>query len=89
MPAIRDMVLLSAQIATGSSAARSYPVSLVMSAGYWWSQGRTYYQDTFGEWWSSTSMSNVYAYMLGISASGVGAYPSNDLRTTGFALRWL
>ena len=63
----KHMVSLSA----GSSAARSYPVSLVLSSGYNWQNG-TYYTYHAGIWWTSSSVySSSEAYELWLTTDHI------------------
>ena len=74
----------------GSSAARSYPVSLVLGGYYLWNSGQLVYQDIeFGLW---TSLAYSYGPNLSrnLGVSSVNLLPANAYpKTTGFALRWL
>ena len=46
----------------GSSAARSYPVSLVLSGYYSWGTGYALAQNLYGVWWTSSVQSASTAY---------------------------
>ena len=72
----------------GSSAARSYPVSLVLSGNYFWSSGTASSQNAYGDWWSSWARQDdsALSYSLDVSASRpVPQY--TYFKYVGFALR--
>ena len=82
------MVLLSAQITTGSSAARSYPVSLVMSGLYDTGVGVVWGQDSWG-WQQSLSPSTSHdttIINLSMGASKL-AVQSEQPKYAGYSLR--
>ena len=72
----------------GSSATRSYPVSLVLSGLYDWrtTAGDKYYQNGLGVWWSSNGSDPDNALDLNISTSRL-EIQANNVRQYGFTLR--
>ncbi|MBQ3469474.1 hypothetical protein IJH16_00660 [Candidatus Saccharibacteria bacterium] len=66
--------------------ARRYPLSYVISGRYDWSNGNLYYQDSVGNWWSTTAYSGSNAYNLYMNSSSLGPQ-SNNTKAHGFPLR--
>ena len=73
---------------TGSSAARSYPVSLVLSGVYFWETGQILYQNQGTGYLSLLSKNDSSIYFLNIYDSHLGSEDSVDKRR-GLSLRWL
>ena len=80
-----------AKLSAGSSAARSYPVSLVLSGEYLWGggeqyRGKVYEQNTGGYWWTSLSSSNSdFADYAGTDSDELSQF--SNTKTYGFPLR--
>ena len=72
--------------ATGSAAARKFPLSLVYSGHYYWSGGYLSQQGGYGHWWSSPAYSTTHAWDFLVSSSRLIPLDGNN-RTHGFALR--
>ena len=71
----------------GSSAARSYPVSLVLSGSYYWypGYGTLWGQNTIGYFWESQVDSSELTYYLATDDIQLTQYAGN--KRYGFALR--
>ena len=91
MGSLRRIVFLSAVWikSAGSSAARSYPVSLVYSGAYYWSDSTLDFQNNYGNWWSKTPLVDNSNGALNLHVSQVVLYPSYSgfIKTHGFSLR--
>ena len=73
-------------LSAGSNAARSYPVSLVLSGRYDWPNGQTKFQDGDGNWWGSNTQNQWNSYDLGVHQTLLDPERLHDNRY-GFALR--
>ncbi|MBQ3469880.1 hypothetical protein IJH16_02830 [Candidatus Saccharibacteria bacterium] len=58
----------------------------MFSGNYYWGNGRLYYQDSYGLWWSTAALSDSNAYHLLMYSSSL--LPQNNYsKPYGFALR--
>ena len=79
------LILLSAY---GSTSARSYPVSMVLSGRYLWQDGKLYYQNSYGDLPSSMPYSSAPVNLLASRVGLGGLLAQNDVsKAYGFPLR--
>ena len=82
-----NMASLSA-VAYGSTSARSYPVSLVLSGRYLWQDGKVYYQGSYGDLSSSMSYASWPVNLLAGRVSLGDLLTQNDInKVYSFPLR--
>ena len=72
---------------TGSTKARRYPLSYILSGYYTWLYDELRNQAVYGVYWSSTAGSSTNAYYLRIDNSGLSPQ-TNDTRFGGESLRY-
>ena len=76
----------SYESAANATKVKSYPLSYVYAGGYYWSEGRLYYQNDTGFYWASTIRVSSVAYLLNTWRQGIR--PSNaHNKTDGLVLR--
>ena len=85
---LNDFALRCINIAYGSTSARSYPVSLVYSGIFNWTNGDPINQGLGGYWWSDITFSSDISFYLAVGTSNI--IPQNrafGIKTFAYPLR--